>query len=326
MALRVPFNPTLDGGLVDINDGSTSKRAIRIEAGEYATPFWIRTDSGIVVPVTELPWQGVLEAGQMEVLSEAPVGVGVVPYHDFRFDGYATTNDLHANTDGLGMSDNHETDITLDTLESPAGGPEHSMLYTYPDRTADGGRCTDRNTRTSANLPANTTEVWVEMVIKFENGFTTVAPAEWGCASAAELKLFFILHTGAGEGGVPTGRHGVQAGIGGNERLVVTTPSDAGVGGSVDKALFNGAWQTIRLHARLPTTPDSDSSSDDGSGDGLFRLWWNGSLDVDLQNISTAAASFSGLWLGANMNQGQDSPQRLWWNRVRAWTTDPGWS
>lgn len=247
------------------------------------------------------------------------------PIVDFRFDSYQTTGDLHDNQDGLGMSTNHETDVTLDVTESPDGGPRHSMLYTYPDLTGDPSRCNDRTVRTTAGLPDGITEVWVELVVKFEEGFTTVAPAQWDCASAPELKLLFINHKGAGSGGVAAGRHGMHVGTFGNDRVFIGTPHGGSMSGTADRSLFDGQWHTFRLHARLPSTPNSDASTTDGSADGRFRMWWNGSLDIDLQNVSTSAAEFSGLWFGANMNQGQGDPQRLWWNRMRVWTDDPGW-
>lgn len=247
------------------------------------------------------------------------------PIVGFRFDSYQTTGDLHNNQDGLVMVTNHETDITLDVTESPDGGPRHSMLYTYPDLTSDAARCNDRTVRTMAGLPGGVTEVWVELVVKFEEGFTTVAPAHWNCTSAPELKLLFINHKGAGSGGIAAGRHGMHVGTFGNHRAFIGTPHGGSLSGTVDKDLFNGEWHTFRLHARLPATPNSDASTSDGSGDGRFRLWWNGSLDIDLRNVSTSAAEFSGLWFGGNMNQGQGAPQRLWWNRMRVWAEDPGW-
>lgn len=72
MAFRRTFSPTLDGGLVDIGDGVVRKQSLRIDAGEYTPPIWLRTEAGTVIPVTELPYQGVIEAGQLEILSSDP--------------------------------------------------------------------------------------------------------------------------------------------------------------------------------------------------------------------------------------------------------------
>ncbi len=52
---------TLDGAAVAIGEDGKAK-AVRIEAGAYATPFWVRVVGGIAVRVNALPWQGVLPA------------------------------------------------------------------------------------------------------------------------------------------------------------------------------------------------------------------------------------------------------------------------
>lgn len=106
MPFRRTFSPVLDGGLVNIGDGTARKQAVRIESGEYTPPLWLRTESGLVIPVTELPWQGVVEAGQMEVLSDAPGGGGSQPALAFASDwGTATGSTNTALTDGSKWDD-----------------------------------------------------------------------------------------------------------------------------------------------------------------------------------------------------------------------------
>lgn len=87
MAFKRSFSPVLDGGLVNIGDGTVRRQSVRIESGEYTPPIWLRTDAGLVVPVGSLPFRGVLDAGRLEVLSEAPSGgeppAGVVFHSDW---------------------------------------------------------------------------------------------------------------------------------------------------------------------------------------------------------------------------------------------------
>lgn len=63
---------TVDGSAVTLGDGTARDRALRIPAGAYNTPCWIQTGGGIVVKVDSLPWQGVVEAGSVEVESSDP--------------------------------------------------------------------------------------------------------------------------------------------------------------------------------------------------------------------------------------------------------------
>lgn len=87
MAFTRIFTPVLDGGLINIGDGAVRKQTVRIESGEYTPPIWLRTPSGVVIPVTSLPWQGVINAGQLEVLSSAPGGGAVVAEFYSIFEG-----------------------------------------------------------------------------------------------------------------------------------------------------------------------------------------------------------------------------------------------
>lgn len=52
---------TLDGAAVPVGQDGRDL-AVRIEAGAYATPFWIAIINGVSIKVTALPWSGVLPA------------------------------------------------------------------------------------------------------------------------------------------------------------------------------------------------------------------------------------------------------------------------
>lgn len=52
--------PVLDGAVVEINPNN-QPTPLRIDAGEYETPFWILSNGGQpVFRVDSLPWQGVI--------------------------------------------------------------------------------------------------------------------------------------------------------------------------------------------------------------------------------------------------------------------------
>ena len=44
-----------------------------------------------------------------------------------------------------------------------------------------------------------------------------------------------------------------------------------------------------------------------------------------MQDQSGAPVVLYGVALGRNINQGPDHLQSLWWGRIRAWDTNPGW-
>lgn len=64
---------TIDGGYVDLGDGSAVKRILRFDAADYSVPFWIELDTGEVYPVDALPYQCLSPAAtQIRLLSSAP--------------------------------------------------------------------------------------------------------------------------------------------------------------------------------------------------------------------------------------------------------------
>ena len=249
----------------------------------------------------------------------------VEPHQDIRFDGLQSTQELLTNSLGLGLWRNQQ-DIALDTVHPP-GGPANSMRYRYPDLTDEPTRCDDRYITSGTMLPEDVTEVWVEVVVRFMEGFTTRSPASWNCPGANDLKFVYINFGESGTGGMPFGAYSSTVGLNTNS-IRLRTPSDVSeivFSERAQEELFSGEWITLRYHARLPTILDTVGSPGSGSGDGLYRLWWNDDLEIQIDDMSTAAYRFSHLLFGQNMNQGQDTPQDMWWNRIRVWTEDPGW-
>lgn len=99
------FSAPLDGGLVDVGDGTDRVREIEINPGDVASePFWLRTSSGIVYGPLTAPWRGTIPDGGVELLSSDPnvtAPVGGPPWAFEDFSQYADTADLRLdNPDG----------------------------------------------------------------------------------------------------------------------------------------------------------------------------------------------------------------------------------
>lgn len=185
-----------------------------------------------------------------------------------------------------------------------------SMRYDQADLTAAGGsgttgRCTDHTV--DRGLKVGGAEVWVEVYIMFSSNYNVVAPSGWGCSSGQEYKLFF--------GGVNSvSRFNLEMqpnrwifGYPTNETAqAVTSP--------VPSNWWDGKWHQYRFHLKL------------GQGNGEAAVWYDGVLGADLTGINTGSNStVDELYLGVNLNQGPGQTQHIWWGRIAAWYTDPGW-
>lgn len=295
MALRVPFDPTLDGGPVSIGDGSASKRSIRIEAGEYATPFWLRTESGLVIPVTELPWQGVVDDAELEVLSAAPgAGIGTADI-DFRPADFATIEDLLASPLLTSSETKRPEDMTLE------GG---RLVYNYPAGTA-----TDYNISITINTD-NVAEMWVEAQMGWSADFTVNGNGQGSGQAQKVLHLNYSGFTGA----EPGGRWGVDFESSSLNAYGTNDVFGASyIWGEYGAAYcFDGTLHTLRRHVRFNGTDDFHQFWVDGGSQGS----WSG----DTRTTSVGSVS-----LAQNLNMLSDHPMEMFWERVLVYYSDPGW-
>ena len=142
-------NPILDGATEQLGDGQTRPRAIKIPAGSYTPPVWLRPDSSDALThrIDSLPWQGVIRAGVVDVLSSAPGG------------SPSLTRGAGANipNGGVGWSLWHELDVTQNdqsAIKSSLGSlanigfiggrwttPDGNGSGAYFDQVVDGRRC-----------------------------------------------------------------------------------------------------------------------------------------------------------------------------------------
>lgn len=129
MSIFEDASPGLDGVAVNIGDGNVKKRHLRIPTGEYSTPFWIRPDgdNGRMQEVTSLPWEGVIVAGVVEILSSVtpgtPTGVNVNPGDGFIQPSW---DDVEENESGYDVHVSTVSGFTpsSSTLEYQAGPDE----------------------------------------------------------------------------------------------------------------------------------------------------------------------------------------------------------
>jgi hypothetical protein len=197
-----------------------------------------------------------------------------------------------------------------------------TLRYDYYDRTGNPAglpnRCTDYTVGRNLKLPSTTKELWLEAYVKFQPGFTTVAPSSWGCGSNPDLKFIlarlngvndrFILKVGTSGGSWKWGQP-----PGGEDNFSANLGS---------YPAFDGAWHRVRLHFKI-----ADSST---SNNGSVEYWYDNTYLGGTKTASTLVggvlpSNIYGIAMGRNMNQGPGALESLWWGSVQIWNTNPGW-
>jgi len=238
------------------------------------------------------------------------------------FSTYTSTADLLANPRGIfaTVEDINTSRIVLDMTRG-YGASSRSMRYDFPDRTGEGGsgtsgRCSSFTVSRSVAF-TEVSEVWVEIYVMFSAGFTTLAPAAWGCTSNAEYKFIF------GHVFPSANRFNLNKGTFGTNWTWGHPDDEPGVGGTPPGSIYgsqsvsDGQWHQYRLHMKV-STPN-------GAANGVARFWLDGVLIKEFPNAVINRSTIWGLALGRNMNQGPDHPQSVWWGAIRVWNTSPGW-
>lgn len=239
----------------------------------------------------------------------------ITPWLLENFSKYTSTANLLADPRGIYSvaEDVYSAgEINLDQTQGSdtVGGVAQSMRYDFPDRTSEGGstnqgRCTDFTIGRNITLPSQVSEAWIEVEVKFDATWVTLAPSSWGCTSAAAYK-FILPRTNVSRFQLVVGIFGGDYTFGypGNEE-----PADW----PMEWTPFDGKWHTYRMHVKL------------GSGTGAATLWVDGVKLRDFQGVTPSASDIYGIALGRNVNQGPDHPQSVWWGRIAVYNTDPGW-
>lgn len=190
--------------------------------------------------------------------------------------------------------------IFLDTSVF-APGLSQSVRYDFPARN---GVCTDYTIGRNINFPADVSEVWVEVIAKFQNTWTTVMS---GCSSSnPDYKFLF--------GRVRTsGRFNIMMGTSVNLLFTVGYPAgeDNFEGGNAGQ-YFDGNFHTHRWHMKVGVS-------------GACKYWVDGVVVKDYGVVDMASNQVYGLAMGRNINQGPPSAQSMWYGKITLYNSDPGW-
>lgn len=341
MSLFALPSPALDGGLVTIDDGLVRARSIRIPTGSYALPFWVRTGSGLVVKVSELPYQGVLPAGSLEVLSSDPAGGGI-PTPDFEFDWdllpstaamQAALADQGTNlTYGL-YAGQRPGESILDTgLSTPWGGTK-ALKVRYFDRTSDPNTTEESQIGRIIQLGMTLPEMWIQWYARWEPDWMTDVLQN---GTNFDHKTFFYNQSsGSGRWETKYGKQGENAGGDikcqienvlenqqiGNPALPTVARSPHTTGAAVAaSSCWDGLFHENYAHLKIESAPSAN--------DGAYEFWLDGQKRVEQKPINTgstgAGGGFTSLTCSSNLNHKNPPDQSMWFGRIRVWATDPG--
>jgi len=219
------------------------------------------------------------------------------------FSTYSSTGNLLADPRGIysvGEDVYSAGEITLDTTVG-YGTSTKSMRYDFPARP---GNCTDYSIGRNLTLPSNAGDLYLEIVAKFQNGWTNAAP---GCSGVSNEDYKFVF------GRVQTaGRFNVMIGTFNTQYTVGYPGAEDSFEGGNASGLFDGNWHVYHFHMKV------------GSA-GACKLWVDGVVVKDYGVANMASNLIYGIALGRNINQGPPTAQSLWWGRVRMWNANPGW-
>jgi hypothetical protein len=248
---------------------------------------------------------------------------GNAPSYVMDFSGLNAYEELMALPGWFGGSSTtaHGTKTIDKSMPSP-GGSDRSLLYTYADMTGTSRLCENGGLGSEYRLPPNTTEIWFEIVVKFEAGFRTMVNND-GCAGtgAGPPELKFILNN------ANHSRFHLMVGSNMAEDEWSWSYAEAPEGNWVfwTKKPFNpfdGKWHTYRFHYRT-------------GSNGVGEFWADGQPLVGhegrtsiVRNVDMSrAGAILDIMLGATMNQGPDRVQRLWWGNLKIWNAGnpPPW-
>lgn len=223
------------------------------------------------------------------------------PRNIYSLAGYAINSSTTINA---GEASNPGQIVLDQSVGYAAGSLAQSLRYDYPSTSA-----ADYDIGVNLVLPSNTTELWLEVAFRLQNGFSVFGPldpdhnGDQGISSG--LKFLFgrtdvdrfalILGPNQNYSFAPPGHEGDQQAEFGDWT-----------------ALADGNWHLLRWHMKTGSS-------------GLCVLVIDGTTIKDWGTVSTTASYIYGIALGRNMNSGVTNPESLWWGRVRGYNSDPGW-
>jgi hypothetical protein len=252
-------------------------------------------------------------------------GGGAGPWVEENFASYTSTTQLVTNPNpfawiqgGYALQTDH---IVLDqSVGYAAGGLTQSMRYDFPafaSRTPQ----YDYSIHLGAfHFPGVITvgqELWVECVVRFDRNFNTNS----GGTGGIDYKFILMGYTSG------TNRTEVKSGTmsGSGRDFSTNTPGNIAdtwlftvpdFGGN-NTGVWDGAWHTYRIYQKVASSATV--------ADGIWRVWVDGVLSMNQLAAPYTLTAYDILMPGANNNQGPTVAASVWWGRIRAWNTNPGW-
>jgi len=187
-----------------------------------------------------------------------------------------------------------------------------SMRYDQPAAPACGqGLSVGRN----VVLPATTQDLWLELWVRFSEGWSTADPRATTCDPG--YKYIFGRITGASDRwalGIETQNNTFLSSYPGEPDVNTYITFTGPVAPGVPYAGFSpqdGNWHRYRFYWSYSTA--------------TLKVWLDDRLALTQTGIAPTGTGLFGVALGRTMNSGPLSAQSIWWGLVQAFNTDPGW-
>lgn len=252
-------------------------------------------------------------------------GTSVSPVATFDPDQFASSDELRSPARNVyGRTDL----LHLDTAVPRPGGAS-SMRYDFINQQPDNAITVGRR----VPLPSPVRELWVKAQLRWSKNFMNIQnpPTTPGWTYGHKLLFGKSLATETSPNFRTSDDHGVYrwsivlpgggsgAGSLPGSHVKIEAPSNVGGGQMIENkpfdcsSLFDEAWHVLKLHWR--------------SDPGLYEAWIDGTQVAQQTGFTVhPEIDIYQLLLGRNKDDGIESgTESIWWGKVEAWDTDPGW-
>jgi hypothetical protein len=299
--------------------GGTGSYSWSIVSGSLPTGLSLSSTTGVIsgTPSTVQTSQFTVQvtsggATDTQALTLSVQAPGAEPTPDLLedFSTYTSTSNMISDPRGIYTSEDVNTSwIALDTNVG-YGSSDRSMRFDYPGRSAP---CSAYTIGRNMDLGGDQTEVWIELVLRWENGFHTSPSYLGSCTSGynPDHKTFF--------GRTHDSRFEIKVGQGPGQQFSGGYPGNETAfqswGASPDEIVWDGQPHVFRIHWKIGT-----------GGKGIVQIAIDGTTYIDRTSLSMVNTALYGLALGRNWDGPSDSDQSLWWHKIAVWYNNPGWT
>jgi uncharacterized protein YjdB len=292
------------------------------EVAEVSATGWLTSKKAGTALITAAIAFGATDTIQAQVASgEQNTGSG-----DGSSAWIASDFEKYSSTEALRLANDYEvlggSNQFIEFSNPPPGLTRSVRMEWGPHDTG----CYDTSRGRGVRFPERVYEVWVQVQIRYDEGFTTHNAS---CPPNDHKVLFLGTSDGNYRWEVKIGMGSKEtknyvAGVAGSLHGYLKDQGIDSQFGNVNADLWDGQWHTIRWHVRSPTS--------DGASDGRYRLWVDGSLKTDFTYASENLANpgsripMTGLLLGRNKNDGPpNTAMSMYFGGSKVWRTNPGW-